>query len=359
MLTKTSVTHDQLAAIVAPLGEAVRAEALSGGMFASVFAVDLAPRPDGGGPDGVPARVVVKVTGADTMRLLRYEHGILTTEDAAYRAAHAAGLPVPRVLHTDLTRAHVDGDALVVTFLDGALWSGRELDAAATAVVRRGLGSFMARLHGITGDRFGYPARASDLAAATWPDAFARMVGAVLDDARRWGVELPETRVLDAVARHRDLLARVTVPRLVHADLWPGNVLLGRADDGPGSAEHADDLTIVGVLDAERSLWGDPLFELAGADQLGVGAVDPDLLAGYAAAGRAPGLEPGPELGLGDGTPGAGDADAWTRLSLYRAYLACLLVVEVVPRAYEGEWVEGYAATARANLGRMLDALGA
>lgn len=343
MLTKTSVTHDQLAAIVAPLGEAVRSEALSGGMFASVFAVDLAPRPGGDAPDGAPVRVVVKVTGADTSRLLRYEHGILTTEDAAYRAAHAAGLPVPRVLHADLTREHVDGDALVVTFLDGALWSGHELDAAATAVVRRGLGSFMARLHGITGDRFGYPAPASDLAAATWPDAFARMVGAVLDDARRWGVELPETRVLDAVARHRDLLARVTVPRLVHADLWPGNVLLGRADVDARP-------TIVGVLDAERSLWGDPMFELAGADQLGTGPVDPDLLAGYAAAGG--------DLGLGDGTPGSGDADAWTRLRLYRAYLACLLVVEVVPRAYEGDWVEGYAATARANLGRMLDALG-
>ncbi|MFE6234686.1 phosphotransferase family protein [Cellulosimicrobium sp. NPDC057862] len=352
MLTKTSVTHDQLAAIVAPLGEAVRTEALSGGMFASVFAVDLAPRPDEEVPDGSPARVVVKVTGADTSRLLRYEHGILTSEDAAYRAAHTAGLPVPRVLHADLTREHVDGDALVVTFLDGTLWSGRELDDAATAEVRRGLGSFMARLHQIAGDRFGYPAQASGLAADSWPDAFGRMVGAVLDDARRWGVELPETRVRDAVARHRDLLARVTVPRLVHADLWPGNVLLGGDDQATGAADAG--LAIVGVLDAERSLWGDPLFELAGADQLGAGPVDPDLLAGYAAAGGETGLE----LGLGDGTPGSGAPEAWTRLSLYRAYLACVLAVEVVPRAYEGDWVEGYAATARANLLRMLDELG-
>ncbi|MBN0039070.1 aminoglycoside phosphotransferase family protein [Cellulosimicrobium cellulans] len=318
-------------------------------MFASVFAVDLAAPPGSPLPDGVPARVVVKVTGADTSRLLRYEHGILTTEDAAYRAAHAAGLPVPRVLHADLTREHVDGDALVVTFLDGSLWSGRELDDAATAVVRRGLGSFMARLHRITGDRFGYPAPASDLAATRWPDAFARMVEAVLDDARRWGVELPEARARDAVARHRDLLAHVPVPRLVHADLWPGNVLLGGHDQATDDA-GTDGLAIVGVLDAERSLWGDPLFELAGADQLGAGPVDPDLIAGYAAAGG--------ELGLGDGTPGSGDPDAWTRLRLYRAYLACVLTVEVVPRAYEGDWVEGYVGTARANLLRMLDELG-
>ncbi len=337
MLTKTPVTTEQLAAVVAPLGEVVRAEPLSGGMFASVFALDLVPRV----PDVGPHRVVVKVTGADTSRLLRYEHGILTTEEAAYRAAHAAGLPVPEVLHADLTRAHLDGDALVVTFLDGALWSTSELDAAATAGVNRRLGALMARLHRIEGTAFGYPSPAAGLAATSWPDAFARMVGAVLDDARDWGVDLPADRVRDAASRHHDLLAEVGVPRLVHSDLWPGNVLLG----APG---RTGERSIVGVIDAERALWGDPLFELVGADQLGAGAVDPDLLAGYAAEGG--------DLGLGDGTPGTGDA--WTRLRLYRAYYGCLLAVEVVPRAYEGDWVEGYAGTARANLLQMLEELG-
>lgn len=338
MLTKATVTSEQVSAVVAPLGDAVRVEPLSGGLFASVFAVDLTPHHPG--PDAGPRRVVVKVTGADTSRLLRYEHGILTTEEAAYRAAHAAGLPVPEVLHTDLTREHVAGDALVVTFLDGTLWSATELDAAATTGVRRELGALMARLHRVVGDEYGYPAEASGLAAASWPDAFARMVRAVLDDARDWGVDLPVERVHDAVTRYRDLLADVTVPRLVHADLWPGNLLLGGPDAAGGRS-------VVGVIDAERALWGDPLFELVGADQLGAGAVDPDLLAGYAAEGE--------DLGLGDGTPGTGDA--WTRLRLYRAYYACLLAVEVVPRAYEGDWVAGYASTARANLLRMLDEL--
>lgn len=339
MLTKTAVRADQVAALVAPLGTVVRVEPLTGGLFASVLRADLA--------DG--RTVVVKVTGADTSRLLRYEHGLLGTETTVDRLAHDAGLPVPRVLHVDTTRAHVDGDVLVTTYLDGTLWSTLVLDPGATARARRSLGRFMAPLHRIRGDRFGYPAPEAGLSAATWPDAVEAMVRAVLDDAARWGVDLPADRLLDVVGRHRDVLARVTTPRLVHADLWPGNLLLDPADS-----------TVVGVLDAERALWGDPLFELVGADPLGVGAVDADLLAGYRSA--ADDSAGGPEVGgldVGEGTPGSGDPDAWTRLRLYRAYFACLLIVEVVPRGYTGPWVARHTAAARANLEHVLAELGA
>ncbi|GAA3220942.1 phosphotransferase family protein [Oerskovia jenensis] len=366
MLTKMTVTDDQLARLVSPLGEIAAAAPLDGGLFASTFRVDLT--------DG--RRVVVKITSADTSRLLRYEHGILGTEETVYRlVADRPDLLMPRVVHSDFSRSVLDGDALVVTFLDGAVWNTLPpLDDDATARVHHDLGAFMARLHTVTGDTFGYPAPASGMSAATWPQAFGLMVEALLADAGTWGVDLPVEALRAVVARHHDALAEVTVPRLVHADLWPGNLFLSDATSGSLDAPSPPRLS--GVIDTERCLWADPLYELAGADQLGLGPVPPALAAGYRAAGghlpvdepwfaaptpgefRPDGVAPDGSDAVGRVRPGASTLGAGdVRLLLYRAYISAVLVTEVVPRDYQGEWVQGYRDTAAANLDVLLDQL--
>jgi fructosamine-3-kinase len=395
VLTKMTVTDDQLARLVSPLGEIADSAPLDGGMFASTFRVDLT--------DG--RRLVVKITSADTSRLLRYEHGILGTEEAVYRrTADRPDLLMPRVVHSDFSRTVLDGDALVVTFLDGDLWNALPpLDDAATDHVRHDLGAFMARLHTVTGDAFGYPAPASAMSAATWPEAFGLMVEGLLADAETWDVDLPAEDLRAVVKRHHDALAEVTVPRLVHADLWPGNLFLSPAPapatdsaglvdltgrtaagvaggsagpGGPSASSGTAPWRLSGVIDTERCLWADPLYEFAGADQLGLGPVPASLAAGYRAAGGAlPIEEPWPARpapgeirpdggapdardGVGRARPGASDLGAGdVRLLLYRAYISAVLMVEVAPREYKGDWVQGYRDTAASNLTVLLDQL--
>ncbi|GAA5211042.1 phosphotransferase family protein [Microbacterium kyungheense] len=320
MLTKFVLEDEQLTRLVAPVGRLASAEPLSGGMFATAYRVHF--------EDG--RRAVAKIVGADTSRLYRYELGLLGTEALTYEMLGGSGVPVPRVLHTDFSRSAVDADVVVAEHLPGVPWLNLQLDDAQNAVVRRGLGAVMADLHRVPAPTFGYPAADAALSGPTWREAFGAMMDAVLADAERWHVHLPAERVRAAVGAHAAALSAVTHPVVVHTDLWAGNVFL-----------DPETLDIVGIIDTERTLWGDPLHELAGADQQGHGDPDADLLAGNTAAGGILADELASPTGP-------------ARLQLSRLYFALILSSEPVVRGYEGDWVAGYEQTARDNIGRAL-----
>jgi len=321
--TITPATAAALTTILADVGAPTRFELLTGGMFATTYRATLA--------DG--RRVVIKTAPTTVEKLLTYEHDLLRSEADVYAlAADRPDLLMPRILHQDRSRTVLPSDVLVVTHVPGVP-AGElgALDPAVATRLRRDLGAFMARLHTLHGDTFGYLNADAGLQAATWPAAFGLMVEALLTDAGRWGTPVPAAEVRAALDRHAAALAEVTVPALVHTDLWTGNLFIE-----PSTGE------IVGVIDTERSVWGDPLLELAGHDAFGRGAPHADLLAGYREAGGTFAL----------GTP-TGEA----RFALYRMYLGLVMLVELAPRAYTGDWVPAHRASIDASLRSALDSL--
>ncbi|MET0418646.1 MAG: phosphotransferase, partial [Actinoplanes sp.] len=143
--------------VAAGLGARVVAgEELTGGGFAAVWRATLADGRD----------VVVKVGPPASARLLRYERELIAAE-AEYFALvreHAPGVPVPEVLAVS-----TDPEWIVTTVLPGRLLTESDSPRA-----RTDLGAAVARVHRITGPRFGYT---GDRAAAdTWPVAFLAMI---------------------------------------------------------------------------------------------------------------------------------------------------------------------------------------
>ncbi|MFD5270442.1 phosphotransferase family protein [Streptomyces sp. NPDC058335] len=262
--------------------------------------------------DGRPA--VVKLAPHDDVPVLRYERGIMATEAMVYRLAAASpdrGVPMPELLHA--------GDGfLVISMLEGTPWDklADKIAPASESLLRRELGRIVAGLHRLTPEdgRFGYPAAESALSAADWRTAFAGMVEALLEDAARWGSSLGVTpdEVRTLVAEGGYALDEVTEPRLVHFDLWPGNVFVHMADDGTAAR-------VTGLIDHERAFWGDPAAELVSLAFGGETGPDSALVAGYTDAG---------------GRFGSGPAFRH-RLTLYGLYLGLLLVTECGPRGYD------------------------
>jgi aminoglycoside phosphotransferase (APT) family kinase protein len=278
---------------------------LSGGGFATVCRVRL--------DDG--RTVVLKVAPPTGAPVLRYERGLVAAEARYFRLVreHADPVPVPEVLHHGSDPGALDGDWLFTSYLPGAALP--DLRAARSTVddaaVRRDLGRAVARLHALTGTRYGYPGARPH--GDTWADAFGSMVDALLADATDWQVSLPAgpARIRELVARNGSALAAVDRPALLHFDLWDGNVLA--APDATGT------LRLTGLVDGERHLFGDPLMDLVSPALFRRIEDEPGhpFLAGYAEAA---------------GGPLRFDAAARRRLALYRMHLYLLMTVEMPSR---------------------------
>ncbi|WP_123743327.1 phosphotransferase family protein [Saccharothrix texasensis] len=300
-LTKRRLSEAELDALVrrvlgVPLAAHVE---LTEGMFNTAYRLTAA--------DG--RETVLKVAPPADVPLLTYERDLMRTEALAFRLMAARGLPVPEVL------LHEDG-LLLMTALTGEPWSSARpgLTDAEHGALRRELGVIVRELHGITGDAYGYVQGPN---GATWREAFTKMVDAVLADADRFGVELPDVRPAFEARAH--LLDEVTEPVLVHFDLWEANIFLA---DG-----HVE-----GIIDPERALFGDPLAEFATVALFT--ELDDDFKAGYGVAGFTGGEE--------------------TRIALYRAYLCLVMIVEGVPRGYAGEEREAHVRFFREKLAEYL-----
>ncbi|BBC38829.1 hypothetical protein SGFS_101230 [Streptomyces graminofaciens] len=303
-----------------PPGSLAERRPLSGGTYNTVEELRLT--------DGT--RLVVKIPPPPTTPGLAHERALLTAEAEFCRAAATVGVPAPEVVAAASTGRH-----LLLTHCPGGSWEG--LEPGQIAALRRELGGLVARLHRVTGPGFGYPSGALGPLAPDWRTAFVTMYDAVLADARRYQAWLPVP--VDEAARTAkaayDTLDEVTVPRLVHFDLWNGNILVEQGSS-QGSAPR-----IGGLIDGERMFWGDPLADFVSLALLDDIERDEPFLSGYREAGGDVAFTPSTRR----------------RYALYRSYLYLIMLVESVPRA-SGEEHDAWARKVVApQLTAALDAL--
>jgi aminoglycoside phosphotransferase (APT) family kinase protein len=257
--------------------------------------------------------LILKLSPDRTAPVLTYEQDLIHTESLFYQAARGKA-PVPEVVHTG-------ADYLLMTALPGTTMQG--VSGPERATLRRELGGIVATLHEVTGPGFGYPQKGL---VPTWSAAFLSMIDDVLADASRFAVKLPRPpeQIRQLVLERFELLDAVKTPRLIHFDLWDGNILV---EDG----------RITGLVDGERAFWGDPVAEFVSLTLFST-SMDRELLAGYG------------DLQLGDLQPSE-------TLSLYRIYLYLIMLIEGTPRHYEGPDHEAMVKLILRHLNKELDRL--
>lgn len=303
---------------------------LTGGTYNAAYSVLL----DTG------ADLVLKVAPPPDLVLLRHEVDLMRTEVDFYRRAARVGVAVPEVVFAGFARDLVGSDFVFLSRIDGVCLRDVRDDLApdAVAAVRAEIAAQTARLHTITGDGYGYPLRDSRSWQPSWRAAFGAMVEDILADATRLrtaALPAPPEKIGALLRRHADALDEVDRPALVHFDLWDGNVFV--RPDGRGGA------TLTGLIDGERAFFGDPVAELVSLTLFRDLDAEPEILAGYAAAG-----------------PNRIDLTAGVRrrLALYTGYLYLIMLVEGATRGWHGPQRTEFETWLAGRLDEQLGRLG-
>lgn len=277
---------------LAPGDEALRE--MKEGWFNVAYSVRLA---DGG-------EVVLKIAPPEGAEILSYEKGIMSTEVASMRLVRSnPAIPVPEIFFYDDERDLCDSNYFFMEKIvgDNLDHAKESLPPETQSAIDLRIGEIIREINGFQGSYFGYDGN-PDLRAATWKDAFLKMIDAVLDDGMRkgadYGFDCAELRSL--VRRHERSLEEVDRPCLVHWDAWNPNFFVR---DG----------AVVGIIDFERALWAEPLME-AQFRQFG-GAGVSDSMRGYGKTTFTPAEE--------------------ERKHLYSLHLALTMLTECYYRNYD------------------------
>jgi aminoglycoside phosphotransferase (APT) family kinase protein len=263
-ITKNRLSADTIGRMVQKafgLPNAASVSELTEGYFNAAYLVGL--------PDG--RETVLKVAPPPGSLLMSYEKNIMSAEVQSMRLVKGkTSVPLPDVLFYDNSRSVCGSDYFFMTKLEGK--SLNSLSSSLPAKSREGLefdtGRYNAEINRITGSKFGYFGQ-PDRQGSDWPAVFADMIDGAFDDAEALKIDVGADRasVQALLAKYRSSFEEVTIPRLIHWDLWAGNIFV---KDG----------RITGLIDFERCLWGDPLMEVGFRS----GSQCPAFIQGYGAA---------------------------------------------------------------------------
>lgn len=215
---------------------------LKEGWFNAAYQVRLA--------DG--REVILKIAPPQGAEILQYEKNIMATEVASMRLARQnPAIPVPEIYCFDDAHDLCDADYFFMEKLagDNLEHVKASLPPEMQAAIDMRIGEIVRAINGFSGVYFGYDGN-PDLRAATWKEAFIKIVDSVLDDAARKNAafDYGYDEIRAAVQKHAPALEEITEPCLVHWDAWNPNFFVR---DGE----------VTGILDFERALWAEPLME--------------------------------------------------------------------------------------------------
>jgi aminoglycoside phosphotransferase (APT) family kinase protein len=216
-------------------------ELLRGGTFNTTYLVTFSNQ----------EKVILRIAPPETASTYWEERLLMRREHSMQPFFAPIASSMPRTLMVDFTHQLLDRDYMFQSFVAGERWDDivEELTPAENGILWDQFGEILKRINQVRGEQFGLPLPGMQFHSwsQTVLDRLERTQRAAQD------VEIPHlVSILELIRAHPEPLDEIQVPRLLHGDLWLFNMLVTRDQTG---------INIAGILDADRSWWGDPMAD--------------------------------------------------------------------------------------------------
>jgi aminoglycoside phosphotransferase (APT) family kinase protein len=196
--------------------------------------------------------MIIKIAPDAEMDVMTHEVNIMFSEVDSLRLVKQLGeIPVPEVVAVDFGQSILSSDYFIMRKLSGDSFLSQQesLSQEEKDRINHEVGVLNRKINEITGTRFGYYGQ-EDKQGTSWYMVFYSMLKDAINDAARKSIVLSvdEKEIFSTLENDRYIFEEVTTPRLIHWDIWAGNVFV---KDGQ----------ITGLIDFERCLWGDIFLE--------------------------------------------------------------------------------------------------
>lgn len=197
--------------------------------------------------------VILKIAPSDEVEMMSYEKGLLETEVTVMKQMEqSTHVPVPKVLFMDDSKEICNSSYFFMTKAEGKSYveEKEKMTKEEQEQVMRELGEYNKQINQLTGNYFGLLGK-EYRKFNTCKEFILDLFHMLLADGQRKGSKLVHISYEDLwylIVDNATVFEEVTIPRLVHWDLWDGNIFVKEGH-------------ISCIIDHERGFYGDYLME--------------------------------------------------------------------------------------------------
>ncbi|WP_232510186.1 phosphotransferase family protein [Paenibacillus crassostreae] len=260
-----SVTDDQIRAVMmdtyGPETEVKQISHMKGGAFNTTYYVECT---------SPVQKLILRIAPGNKEHLLSFEKNIMAVEPYTYELMAQAGIPCTEVVRYDGSGSIIDRPYMLISFIESIQLNDPSITSEEYKELQVELGKYLRQMHDISADTFGFPqADGSVKGSTSWGKVlidFSREIAALCREYNLLELTVID-RFQDYFVTHSTLFDEITVPSLVHNDLWDPNVLVQR--------DLAGIPYIAAIIDADKVMFADREFDAI------LFKNDPQIMKGY------------------------------------------------------------------------------